>query len=200
MKTFAAITAGILLVGLAAPQAPAQVRAGGGSSGLSMGLKREGRTNVDEERRLRLEILRAQAALNRAIAEARRTFVASPEFAAAVSELRAAGADYRAARTAALYVFRQSPEYVSARLRIEDLERELDAARSSSPAGIKTVSLALLDHRAALSRRETDILKTDDAYNEARYRRIDAGARVARLWKDFADQVAYDPACSAARE
>jgi hypothetical protein len=184
-----------VMTGLAAPAAArGDVSSGGGSN--------RRHRNLSAAAMLRMEIRHAQAELNRALAEARRAFVASSEFVMAVDEFRRASRAYGAARDAALIGLRQSPEYHSTRIEIEHLQRQLDGMRRAGAPGssVAEMSRVILDRRGALSRLESNVLKSDDHFSDARYAWIDAGAAVAALWKDFGDAVRHDPACVAARQ
>jgi hypothetical protein len=189
-----------LMFAVAGLAGPAVARADESAGGGSGGRRRHG--NPSPAAMLRIEIRRAQAELNRAIAEARRAFVASTEFVTAVDEMRRAGRDYRAARDAALAGLRHSSDFASAKLEVEHLQRELDALRGASAplAQVLELSRVILERRGALSRVEADVLKGDGAFADARYAWIDAGAAVAALWRDFDDVVRHDPACVAARQ
>ena len=181
--------------GLAAPDAArADVSSGGGSN--------RRHRNPSPAAMLRMEIRQAQVELNRALAEARRAFIASPEFASAIDEMRRASSEYRAARDAALVGQRKSPDYIATKLEIEHLQRQLDAMRGAGApvSRITQVSRTILERRGALSRLEADALKADDRFADARYAWIDAGAAVSKLWRDFGDSVRNDPACVAARQ
>ena len=102
----------------------------------------------------------------------------------------------------ALAGLRQSSAYVTALLEIERLQRQLDELRDADvpDSRVNAVANALLDRRAALTRIEADVLKSDDQFAEARYAWIDASAKVAALWRDFAETIRTDPACAAARQ
>ena len=195
MKRALLILLTFVTAAVAAPRpAHADVSSGGGSN--------RRHRNLSPAAMLRMEIRQAQAELNRALAEARRAFIASPEFASAIDEMRRASSDYRAARDAALVGLRRSPDYLAMQLEIEHLQRQLDALRGAgAPASrVTQVSRTILERRGALSRLESDALKADDRFTDARYAWIDAGAAVSKLWRDFGDSVRYDPACVAARQ
>jgi len=201
----------VLAILIVAPVTRAHQNGGGGGGGGggvgSMAepifrLKRERRADPSAAAQLRLEIRRAQDELNRAIADARRTFVESTEYVTAVDEQRRAAHDYAAAREAVLSGLRQSPGHVAARLEIERLQRHLDELRGlGAPAArVNAAATALLERRAALTLIESAALKSDDSFIDARYAWIDGSAKMAALWRDFAETLRADPACAATRQ
>ena len=194
MRSAFVIILASLLAGLAAPEARGGLGSGSG------GHRRHG--NLSPAAMLRMEIRQAQSELNRAIAEARRAFVASTQFVTAVDEMRRAGRDYRAARDAALVGLRGSSDYATAKLEIDHLQRELDGLRRANAPLSQVVQLSrmILERRGALARLEMDVLKSDAHFAYARYAWIDAAAAVAAMWRDLDQAVRHDPACLAARQ
>lgn len=154
-----------------------------------------------ESRRLNAEIREAQAALNRAILQARREFLESADYQNALFELRSASAEHRSARDAALASVRRSPQYLSIRIKTENMHRDLEATRGG-PRGADAASRAasLLALRGELSAMEADVLAADDSYHDARYALIDANIRLASLRREFEQTVRSDPLIAAARE
>ncbi|HEV2296474.1 MAG TPA: hypothetical protein VGR35_21700 [Tepidisphaeraceae bacterium] len=153
----------------------------------------------------KMELLRAQANLNRGTRAAVRTFEHSDEVSKARSEQNQAYQQYQAARERALQPLQNDEQYRAAQIMKQELrdqivERHYEAG-PEKPVLHEIIAMAGLKLRYAtqMTNREVEALRSSPEVSEARERLVAASERVTNLRQRFDQDLRDDPDLIAAR-
>lgn len=155
----------------------------------------------------RMELLRAQADLNRGTRAAIRNFEASDDTSKATAEQDQAYQQYQAARDRALQPLQSDSDYRAAQVMKAKLaeqiaeKHEQAAAAAEKPVLHEIIAMAGIKLRYAMqaTNRETEALRNSSEVRDARTRLMSAAGRVSGLRQRFADDLREDPDLIAAR-
>lgn len=154
----------------------------------------------------KMELLRAQAELNRGTRAAVRNFEKSEEASKATAEQDQAYRQYLAARERALQPLQSDAAYQAAQVMKAQLteqiqEKHAQAAVEDKPVLHEIIAMAgiKLRYATAATNQEIEALRNNDEVRDARSRLMSATGRVSGLRERFADDLRDDPDLIAAR-
>ena len=154
----------------------------------------------------KMELLRAQAELNRGTRAAMRGFEKSEEVTKATAEQNQAYQQYQAARERALQPLQSDEQYQAAQVMKAQLteriaEKHAEAAVDDKPVLHEIIAMAgiKLRYAAQTTQREAEALRNSGDVRDARSRLIAATGRVSGLRQRFSDDLRDDPDLVAAR-
>jgi hypothetical protein len=153
-----------------------------------------------------MELLRAQANLNRGTRAAVRGFEKSEDMSKATAEQKAAYQRYQAARDRALQPLQSDADYRAAqdmKKRIGDqiVEKHQEQAQADKPVLHEILALATIKLRYSMkaTNREAELLRQSSEVHEARTQLASASDRVSSLRSRFDADLRDDPDLVAAR-
>ena len=154
----------------------------------------------------KMELLRAQAELNRGTRAAVRGFDKSDDVTKATNEQQQAYQQYQAAREKALQPLRDDKEYQAAQVMKDEIGRKI-ADKHAEATPDKPVSMSeifplawlKLNYSMRMTQRESDALRHNAEVNDARNKLASATNRVTSLRTRFDQNLREDPDLVAAR-
>jgi hypothetical protein len=153
----------------------------------------------------RMELLRAQAELNRGTRAAVRTFENSEDMSKATAEQNQAYQQYEAARERALRPLQDDAQYQAAQLMKRKLGEQIvekhQQADPHKPVLHEIIAMAGLKMRYSMSmtNREVELLRASTEVSDARSRLVSATNRLSGLRDRFDNDLRDDPDLIAAR-
>ena len=154
----------------------------------------------------KMELLRAQAELNRGTRAAVRGFDKSDDVTKATNEQQQAYQQYQAAREKALQPLRDDKEYQAAQVmkdeigkKIADKHAEATPDKPVSMSEIFPLAWLKLNYSMRMTQRESEALRHDAEVNDARSKLASATNRVTALRARFDQDLRDDPDLVAAR-
>ena len=154
----------------------------------------------------KMELLRAQAELNRGTRAAVRGFDKSDDVTKATNEQQQAYQQYQAAREKALQPLRDDKEYQAAQVmkdeigkKIADKHAEATPDKPVSMSEIFPLAWLKLNYSMRMTQRESDALRHNAEVNDARNKLASATNRVTSLRTRFDQDLREDPDLIAAR-
>ncbi len=154
----------------------------------------------------KMEVLRAQAELNRGTRAAVRTFDQSDEVTKATSEQQQAYQQYQAARERVIQPLRDDKVYQAAQIMKDEIGKKLAEkhaeATPDKPASMTEIfplAWLKLNYAMRMTQRESEALRNSAEVNDARHRLASATNHVSTLRTRFDQDLRDDPDLIAAR-